>query len=240
VPLAWLGFQIFAILLTEVARSEAAGRQALRDRNIELLGARQLLAERTRAAERLRVARDLHDGLGHHLTALSLNLEAASHLATGDAREHLQRAQAVTRDLLADVRSTVSGMRDERFDPMPAIRTLVEAIETPAIHVSGPESLTVPSQPLAETLMRLVQEIVTNALRHAEARNLWISVTRSPAGIDVAGRDDGCGADEWRDGNGLRGMRERLSLVGGSLQVRTGPGTGFEIQAHIPLVEGHA
>jgi signal transduction histidine kinase len=237
VPLAWLGFQLFAILLTEVARSEAAGRLALVERNIQLLGARQQLAEQTRAAERLRVARDLHDGLGHHLTALSLNLEAASHLAEGAARDHLHRAQALTRTLLADVRATVGGMREETYDPMPAIRALVERIDSPAVHVEGPPSLDLREPTVADALMRIVQEIVTNTIRHAQAANLWISVSPSRHGIDVEGRDDGRGARSWLDGHGLQGMRERVALVGGSLSVASSPGAGFHVQAHIPLPE---
>lgn len=235
VPVAWLGFQAFAILLTHVARSEAEQRAALVDRNVQLLTTRRQLAEQTRAAERLRMARDLHDGFGHHLSALSLNLEAAAHLSTPPAREHVERAQSVTRALLADVRQTVNGVRDETFDPMPAIRLLVDSIGQPAVHVEGPERLGLSDPVRADALLRVVQEIVTNAVRHAQARNLWISVSRAGSGIDIAGRDDGQGAGVWRDGNGLRGMRERLTLVGGSLDVRSAPGAGFEVHAHIPV-----
>jgi signal transduction histidine kinase len=238
VPAAWFGFQLFAILLTHVARSEAEHRAGLAERNAQLLATRQLLAERTRAAERLKIARDLHDGLGHHLSALTLNLEAASHLAGGEAREHVHRAQAVARAMLSDVRQTVSGVRDEGLDPIPAIRRLVESIDRPAVHFDAPAILPIADPSRADTVMRLVQEIVTNAIRHAQARNLWISVSQSPAGIEIEGRDDGCGAHGWSDGHGLRGMRERLSLLGGSLDVRSAPGTGFFVQAHIPQTGG--
>ncbi len=235
VALAWLAFQVFAILLTHVARSEASGRAELSRRNAELLATRHLLAERTRASERLRMARDLHDGLGHHLTALSLNLEAASHLAIGDARPHVERAQSVARALLSEVRMTVSGVREAELDPMQAIRELVEPIEVPRVHVSGPESLAGSDPSQAEALLRLVQEIVTNALRHAQARNLWISVLPSEQGTQVEGRDDGRGAADWQEGNGLRGMRERLTALGGSLDVRSSPGSGFLVHATIPV-----
>ncbi len=238
VALAWLGFQVFAILLTHVARSEAEGRTELAQRNIELLATRHLLAERTRQSERLRMARDLHDGLGHHLTALSLNLEAASHLATGDAREHLGRAQKVTRALLSDVRTVVSGVREAELDVMQAIRELVEPIEAPRVHVLGPESLAGSDPSHGETLLRLVQEIVTNALRHAQARNLWISVRPSEQDTHVEGRDDGRGAAVWQEGNGLRGMRERLAALGGSLEVSSSPGSGFLLHARIPASGG--
>jgi signal transduction histidine kinase len=238
VPAAWFGFQLFAILLTHVARSEAEHRAELAERNAQLLATRQLLAERTRAAERVKIARDLHDGLGHHLSALSLNLEAASYLAGDEAREHVERAQSVTRAMLSELRQTVTGMRDEGLDPIPAIRRLVESIETPAVHFDAPEILRIADPSRADTLMRLIQEIVTNAIRHAQARNVWISVSRSPHGIDIEGRDDGRGTSGWSDGHGLRGMRERLSLLGGSLDVRSAPGAGFLVQAHIPQPGG--
>jgi signal transduction histidine kinase len=110
----------------------------------------------------------------------------------------------------------------------------VEAIDRPAVHFDAPEILPITDASRAETLLRLVQEIVTNAVRHAQARNLWISVSQSANGIHIEGRDDGRGAKGWSDGHGLRGMRERLSLIGGSLDVRSTPGTGFFVQAHIP------
>ena len=234
VPAAWFAFQAFAILLTHVARSEAEGRTALLERNVQLLATRHLLAERTRLAERLRMARDLHDGLGHHLTALSLNLEAASHTAEGGAQEHIARAQAVAKSLLGDVRATVTGVRDEGIDPLPAIRALVEPIDVPRVHLSTPDTLPPCDAARAEALLRLVQEIVTNALRHAQAHNLWISLSATPRAIDVDGRDDGRGAAGWRDGNGLRGMRERLAELGGSLDVTSTPGAGFAVHARIP------
>ncbi len=234
VPLAWFAFETFAVLLTHVARSEAEGRATLLERNVELHAARHLLAERTRAAERLRMARDLHDGLGHHLTALSLNLEAASHLSQGEALEHVRRAHATARELLTDVRHTVSRARDDVANPLEAIRALVEPIDVPHVHLSAPDALPVADATRAEALLRLVQEIVTNTLRHARARNLWISVAQAADAIEVEGRDDGVGAESWRDGNGLRGMRERLMPLGGSLDVASTPGAGFVVHARIP------
>lgn len=239
-PVAWFGFQVFAILLTHVARSEALGRLDLVERNLQLLSTRQMLAERTRADERLRLARDLHDGLGHHLTALSLNLEAAQHAEGAAAGEHLGRAKAVTRALLDEVRATVTSERDERVQPMRAIRTLVEAIDEPAIHLDGPEDVSLADAAHTEALLRVVQEVVTNAMRHGQARNVWITLRQSPGQIDLEGRDDGIGAASWDDGNGLRGMRERLLLLGGSLDVRSTPGLGFEVQAHLPHAGGAA
>jgi signal transduction histidine kinase len=242
VPLAWFGFQVFAVLLTTVARSEADGRLSLKERNIQLLATRQLLAQRTRAAERLRLSRDLHDGLGHHLTALSLNLEAAAHLCRDDAREHLVRAQDVARSMLADVRTTVSDLRPDPADPMPAIRALANAIDEPRVHIEGPDSLegqwmrTAPAaSECLDAVLRLAQEVMTNAVRHASAQNLWISITASESLLTFVGRDDGHGADQVREGHCLTGMRERLALVGGTLEIASASGRGFVVRAAIPM-----
>jgi signal transduction histidine kinase len=235
VPLAWFAFQAFAILLTHVARSEAEARAALLERNLQLLATRQLLADHARAAERLRIARNLHDGLGHHLTALSLNLEAAAHLGDGATREHVARAQRVTRALLDETRSSVAEAREATLDPIAAIRAMLAPIDTPRVHFDAPPALPLGDAARAEALTRLVQEIATNALRHAAARNLWISVSASGADVEVRGRDDGRGAAAWRDGHGLRGMRERLTALGGSLEVVSRPGDGFSVAARLPL-----
>ena len=238
VPLAWFAFEAFAILLTHVARSEAEGRAVLLERNVQLLATRQLLADHARSAERLRIARNLHDGLGHHLTALSLNLEAAAHLGDGATREHITRAQAVTRALLDETRTSVAEARAAAVDPLAAIRAMLAPIDSPRVHFDAPMTLPVPDPAQAEALLRLVQEIVTNVLRHAGARNLWISVRADGPTVEVRGHDDGHGAATWHDGHGLRGMRERLGALGGSLDVASQPGAGFTVAARLPLVEG--
>ena len=238
VPLAWFAFEAFAILLTQVARSEAEGRAALLERNVQLLATRQLLADHARSAERLRIARNLHDGLGHHLTALSLNLEAAAHLGDVATREHITRAQAVTRALLDETRTSVAEARAAAVDPLAAIRAMLAPIDTPRVHFDAPAALSLTDPAQAEALLRLVQEIVTNALRHAGARNLWISVSANGPAVEVRGRDDGHGAADWHDGHGLRGMRERLAELGGSLDVASQPGAGFSVAARLPLAEG--
>jgi signal transduction histidine kinase len=234
VPLAWFAFQAFAILLTHVARSEAEGRGVLLERNLQLLATRQLLADHARAAERLRIARNLHDGLGHHLTALSLNLEAAAHLGDAATREHIDRAQRVTRALLDETRSSVAEARDAALDPIAAIRAMLAPIDSPRVHLDAPAALPLADAACAEAVTRLVQEIVTNVLRHAAARNLWISVSASAGGVEVRGRDDGRGSAAWHDGHGLRGMRERLTALGGSLDVASRPGDGFSVAARLP------
>ena len=109
----YLGFQMFALFTSYTALSEAKAREELAQVNAELRATQALLAESSRTAERVRIARDLHDLMGHHLTALSLNLEVASHVSEGKSLEHVQKAQTLTKLLLSDVRETVSTMRED-------------------------------------------------------------------------------------------------------------------------------
>src|SRR4030095_15871945 len=106
-------------------QSEAAARDELATVNRELLSTRALLAESSRVEERLRISRDLHDTLGHHLTALSLQLDVASRLTEGKAADHVRQAHAIAKLLLSDVRNVVSELRGSaRVDITQAIRSL--------------------------------------------------------------------------------------------------------------------
>ena len=120
------GFMLFAAASSFLVRSEAAARQALAAVNAELLSTRALLAETSRVEERLRISRDLHDTLGHHLTALSLQLDVASRLSEEPAADHIRQAHAIARLLLSDVRDVVSRLRESRQpDLAQSIRALV-------------------------------------------------------------------------------------------------------------------
>ena len=89
-------------------------------------------------------------------------------------------------------------------------------------------------------MLRCLQEIITNAIRHAAASNLWIELSRTGNGIAIRARDDGRGTRELRPGHGLTGMRERLEQVGGKLEIETQPGKGFRLNAWLPLSGGIA
>jgi signal transduction histidine kinase len=229
------GFQLFAVLMVEVSLRESRAREQLAALNAELASAHAQLAEASRTAERLRIARDLHDLVGHQLTALAVNLEVASHLAQGPVAEHVARSRMIAKDLLNDVRDVVGQMREGSRDLSSALRALTAAVPHPLIHltvVDDPATLDDPVQ--AQALLRCVQEIVTNTVRHASADNLWIQVRSGPSGTVVRAHDDGCGAATVRPGNGLTGMRERLEQLGGDLSYRSGAGAGFQVVARLP------
>jgi signal transduction histidine kinase len=232
---AYFAFTLFAMITIRTAHDEAEARKSLAEANAELKVATELLQISSRADERLRIARDLHDLLGHHLTALSLNLEVASHLTTGEAHEQIEKSKSITKLLLSDVRDVVSAMRhDEAVDLGAAIASISAAVATPQLHVEVDRDLAITDAAVAQTALRSLQEIVTNAVRHSGARNLWLRVTRNDGTIAIDARDDGCGCDHVAFGNGLRGMRERVEAVRGSLEVITARGKGFEVRVMLP------
>jgi signal transduction histidine kinase len=233
----FMGFSAFAYVTSLVAKQQADSRDELRRLNSELRATRTLLTESSRIAERMRISRDLHDLIGHHLTALSLNLEVASHLVGGTAQEHVRQAQSVAKLLLSDVREVVSQLREnDNIDLTEALRTLVEGVPGLAIHLELPPRFSVDDPLRAQVLLRCAQEIITNTVRHADARNLWLRCERTEGNeLAIHARDDGRGAGDMRQGNGLTGMRERLAQVGGRLDIVTARDQGFALDAWLPL-----
>src|SRR6188768_65917 len=130
----YVGYSSFTFMTGLVAKQQAQAREEQRRLNSELRATRVLLSESSRMSERLRISRELHDLLGHHLTALSLNLEVAGHLTEGKAQEHVRQSHTLAKLLLTDVREAVSEMREERgIDLAAALRTLAEGV--PALDV---------------------------------------------------------------------------------------------------------
>jgi len=188
----FLGISLFAFMSGVVALRQHAARDELRKVNSELRATQALLAENTRIAERVRIARELHDLVGHHLTALTLNLEVATHLVDGKALEHVQQAHSLAKLLLVDVREVVSDMRDDdKVELATALRTLVEGVPEPQIHLDLPTELSMTDPLRAQVMLRCVQEMITNSLRHAQAKNLWISLVPDENGVAMIARDDG-------------------------------------------------
>ena len=231
----YLGFQMFALFTSYTALSEAKAKEELAMLNAELRATQALLAESSRTAERVRIARDLHDLMGHHLTALSLNLEVASHVSEGKSLEHVQKAQTLTKLLLSDVRETVSTMREDMaLNLTHALGLLTRDVPGLKIHLTLPPDLVLDDPNRAQVIVRCVQEVITNTLKHADAKNLWLELIHTPNGIEIHAKDDGRGAKEVTAGNGLSGMKERLASIGGDLSLTSSPGEGFSLHARLP------
>jgi signal transduction histidine kinase len=226
-------FQGFAVLVVGSERRAVTARAELAAAHVELRAAAVQLAASARTAERLRISRDLHDLVGHQLTALALELEVASHRG-GEAPTHVARARAITKDLLGDVRAAVGELRVGATDLEPTLRELVADLPGPAVELTVDERA-----PLDEThalaIVRCVQEVVTNTLRHSGADHLTISVVADESGVRLDARDDGRGAAQLVPGNGLTGLRERLEQLGGEIALQTAAGHGFAVNARVPV-----
>ena len=236
----YLCFQLFAVTTGQTAVREIRARQQLAAVVAELRATRALLGQASRQAERLQISRELHDLMGHHLTALGMNLQVALHQnLPGPARPPVEQAAELARMLLGDVRAAVRGMRETAACNVRAeIEALTQTVALP-VHLSFPPGFSVPCPVQSQVLLRTVQEILTNALRHAGARQLWLDFSCGPDGrgagqLTLHARDDGRGARHFTPGCGLTGMRERLESVGGSLEVRVRPGEPLELFARLP------
>jgi signal transduction histidine kinase len=226
-------FQCFAVLVVGSERRAVAARAELAAAHVELRAATVMLAASARTAERLRISRDLHDVVGHQLTALALELEVASHRGD-EAPTHVARARAITKDLLGDVRAAVGELRVGATDLEPTLRQLVADLPGLAVELAVDERA-----PLDETyalaIVRCVQEVVTNTLRHSGADHLTISVVVDESGVRLDARDDGRGAAQLAPGNGLTGLRERFEQLGGEIALQTAAGHGFAVNARVPV-----
>ena len=229
-------WSFFAYAMGHLAASENRSRRALSYANAELTGAQHLLAESERMGERVRISRELHDSLGHHLVGLSVSLQVASRSGGDEARKHVDNAQLVAKLLLNDVRDAVSTLRSGgEVDLRGAIERLAAGVQSPVIHFAYDNGLAVSDSALAHVLYRGVQEIITNSIKHARARNLWITLRGDDSGVRLKARDDGQGAAACTMGNGLQGMRERVEQAGGRISVVTQPGAGFTVDIWTPL-----
>ncbi len=231
--IVWQGF---AFVVGYMAVTERRQRAELAAAHAGLLATQQLLADSSRALERLRIARDIHDGLGHHLTALNLHLDLARRRAVGEAAESIGTARAIAQQLLAEVRATVGAERAARpIDLRQALQTLVSGIPGPHIEFVFAEGLEVSDPALAHAAFRGAQEAISNAIRHSEAKTIRVELAARAGRLAISVTDDGKGAHGIGPGNGLRGMRERIEELGGTLETESRPGSGFALRISLPL-----
>jgi two-component system, NarL family, sensor histidine kinase UhpB len=197
---------------------------------------RRILA--AQEGERRRIAHELHDEIGQSVTFLLLQLQrAAQETDGGDA---LAEAQKTARATLSDLRRVAGQLRPESLDDLglaKALTTLSERVADSsglavAAHVAADLAGLSPDTELA--MYRVVQESLTNAVRHARATRVSIEVTRSDEVVAVTVRDDGDGVPA-APGGGMRGMRDRALSLGGSLHVGPSPQGGFEVCFEIPV-----
>lgn len=228
-------FQIYAFLTAYVAQRESSARCELQHANAELRTTQVLLAQSIRLGERVRISRELHDVLGHDLTALSLHLEIALTAEKGNLQD-INSARTIAKGLLGKVRDVVSLMRaDDHAHIAPLLRGLAADGPQLKIHLNVAEDVDAADAGRAHTLVRCLQEVITNARQHSGASNLWLDITRRGDCVVASAHDDGHGGPTVKFGHGLTGMRERLEEFGGRLIVENAPGRGFALEFTLPL-----
>ncbi|WP_240917147.1 sensor histidine kinase [Nocardioides sp. HDW12B] len=215
----------FGFILVAVTLGTGAGR-FLEQQSEQYVEVRDGLAV---SAERERLARDVHDVLGHSLTVVSVKADLAARLLEVDperARSELEDIQRLSRQALGEIRATVGGLRAARLaDELVAARTaLLGAGVEPVV----PDDELVVDPRYRTVVAWVLREAVTNVVRHSGARRC--EVVLAPEALVV--RDDGRGLDGSREGNGLRGLRERVEDTGGLLRLSSGgsgAGTCLEV-----------
>ncbi|SCK19923.1 two-component system, NarL family, sensor histidine kinase UhpB [Streptomyces sp. WMMB 714] len=191
-------------------------------------GARALSAQE---AERQRIAQELHDEVGQSMTAVLLELKRAADHAAEPLRGELRQAQEITRGSLDEVRRLARRLRPGVLEDLGLVSALTSLTTDFATHTGLRvqrcfESELPPLGPQAElVLYRVAQEGLTNVARHAGADRVQVSLSRDGDAVVLCVSDDGRGVGLSHEGAGIRGMRERALLVGGTLDVEPGPRT---------------
>jgi two-component system, NarL family, sensor histidine kinase DesK len=198
--------------------------------NRKLRMAQEEVEHLAKVAERERIARDLHDVLGHTLSVIILKSELAGKLIDRDperAKLEIADVERTSRAALAEVRSTIRGYRTYSLDA--EFKHARAALETAGVKVKS-ESVEVRLTPAQESVVALVlREAVTNVVRHARARNCYLRLAPIDGSCVLEVQDDGLGGFQ-AEGNGLRGMRERIEALGGVLERETMAGTRLRIK----------
>ncbi|HEX3583337.1 MAG TPA: sensor histidine kinase [Thermoanaerobaculia bacterium] len=216
---------VFVILIGATNMHHASAERS----NARLRLAHDEIAHLAKVAERERIARDLHDLLGHTLSLIVLKSELAAKLAERDierARAEIRDVERISRDALAEVRAAVGGFRSEGLQG--EIDRAREALRAGNIALEATID-EIPLPPAREAVLALaIREGVTNIIRHAYARRCTIALSRTADGDHLLIADDGRGTSA-NFGNGLSGMRERVLSLGGTLTLERAGGTRLKI-----------
>jgi signal transduction histidine kinase len=240
-----------SLALGDGARSRQLLKESQREQERQARVELERRATEERNAERLRLARDLHDALGHSIAMISLqSAVAAEALPTQVPEAH--RAVAEIRSIsvatMAELRSTVRRLRSldaavelsAGLDDVPALAEQARGNGLDVRLVQTGDSTEMP-EALGRAAYRIVQEALTNVIRHANAAQADVTLDQGPDALIITVRDDGQGAAGFRGGNGIRGMQERAAEWGGQLRVTSpGRGAGTVVTAVLPLPQSAA
>lgn len=246
-----VGIALLPVVLGTAVRNARHARAELEARNAELVELREKEAAHAVQRERLRIARELHDVVAHHVSAMTLRANAGRHLATRDpdaAAEALDHIATSGRATLDEMRSFVGALRGDdagaagALTPTPGLADLPELLASyrrgglqvdAELEDAGAD---VPT-PVGLHVYRIIEEGLTNVLRHSGAERAWVRLTREDDTIHLTVDDNGHGLATGgaRDGHGLVGVAERVALQGGHSELGPGPHGGCRLAASLPV-----
>jgi signal transduction histidine kinase len=245
----FVSWAVAAVLLGGVARSRRLERAALEERARHLAETREEEARRRVVEERLRIARDLHDSVAHSLASIAVQAGVGAHVLDerpDDARAALLAIRQASAEALGDLRATLGMLRSDEVgaprDPGPGLAQL-DALVAGSRSAGLPVEVVLDGAPTVMPLAvdvaayRIVQESLTNVLRHAGPARASVELRFQPPWLEITVVDDGVGPSPSRGstGHGLAGMRERAAALGGDLDAGSNPGGGFRVHARLPL-----
>jgi len=231
----------FTFVLATLHLREQQARAELAVANTRLYELSAQAEELATMRERTRVARDIHDGLGHHLTVVGMQVQAARAVLASDpakADRLLGQAEEQARQALGSVRESVTALRGARpVEPLPQqLRTLADEVAAAglptSVDIEGDERRLDGDVQVA--LYRVAQEGLTNVRKHARAHAATVRLSYLPKAVVLEVNDDGRGIDGSSGGFGLVGIRERAERLGGSLTIESTPGTGVTVRVELP------
>jgi signal transduction histidine kinase len=234
---------VFVVTFTRIAASERKARASLGEANRLLLENAAQKEELAVTRERNRLARELHDSLGHYLTVVNVQIGAAQAVFDQDsarALEHLSTAQTLTQEGLAEIRRSVAALRasptESRFLPE-ALTALVAQWKSAGMNVVfSVLGDTRPLSPQADlTIYRAAQEALTNVSKHAQANTVALVLDfQNVEAVHLRVTDDGVGTNGSNSGFGLLGVRERTQQLGGEVRITTQNHKGFVLEVELP------
>lgn len=223
----------------EIGRLEANFTSMTGQLGSALAAERQRAGSDARAAERSRLAREMHDAISQHL--FGLRMIAAGMRKADPDNEQVQAIERITEEAMHDMQALLAELRPAGLDGAglaPALRQVCAAYhDRLGVHVAAQLDDIAAPAPVAHALLRITQEACTNAVRHGNAHRLAVSLIRDDGHLELAVRDTGTGFDPTvpHPGSGLTHMRERVSELGGTLDIDSAPGRGAALTVRIPM-----
>ena len=237
---------MFVIIAITSSKKLLDNNKLITQLNHQIMVQNQMIQESTVINERNKIAEEMHDTVGHTLTASIVLLDSVEHLMDKNpvqAKEMLAKSKRLLKDSLSDVRQVVRNLKDTSVDYRLSLEVRIEALidtvtQTENLNVKLEYELVDALPSLHDyVIYNVIREALTNIMRHSNARNVNIDLHQHSLTYEVNIQDDGIGNDQVNFGFGLNTMRQRVAALGGSILVKSNQETGFAIKVSIPVVQ---